>query len=172
LVTISFKAHRPAAQSVLRLSEWVKQIEMFASTEGGILDSSREKLNPTTPINGTVSIGLLDDDPSVLKGIGRLLSSAGWKVESFTDPHAFLGYARAHQPPVAVIDIRMPVMDGLEVQKRLREVSQSTRVVVLTSKDDPAIRAKAISAGASGFFLKAVDDEEFLAGVRSAFNGN
>lgn len=128
-------------------------------------------MNLATLTEEAVTICLLDDDRSVLKGIGRLLSSAGWKVESFADPHAFLDYAQTHQPPVAVIDIRMPVMDGLEVQKRLREVSQSTRVVVLTSKDDPAIRAKAIGAGASGFFLKAVDDEEFLAGVRSAVNG-
>ena len=61
----------------------------------------------------------------------------------------------------------MPVISGLEVQERLREASQSTRVIVLTGNDDPAIRAKAMSAGASGFFLKPVDDE-FVAAVKAA----
>ena len=116
----------------------------------------------------TLTVCLLDDDSSVLKATSRLLASAGWKVESFTDPIAFLRYARIHQPQVVVIDILMPVMNGLEVQTRLRGLSSSTRVVILTSKDDPSVRSKAMDAGASSFFLKPVDDDEFLAGIRSA----
>ena len=111
---------------------------------------------------------LLDDDPSVLKATGRLLLSAGWDVETFDDPISFLSYARNDAPRVAVIDILMPIMNGLEVQQRLRVVSPSTRVIVLTSKDDASVRNQAIEAGASAFFLKPVDDCEFLAGVESA----
>ena len=68
------------------------------------------------------TVYLLDDDSSVLKSTGRLLDSAGWKVEVFTDPIAFLDRAATHCPDVAVIDILMPVMNGLEVQTRLRRV--------------------------------------------------
>src|SRR3954447_1245191 len=53
---------------------------------------------------------LLDDDPSVLKATGRLLTSAVWAAESFTDPHAFLSYAHQHRPALVVLDIAMPVM--------------------------------------------------------------
>jgi FixJ family two-component response regulator len=116
----------------------------------------------------TVAVYLLDDDPSVLKSTGRLLDSAGWKVAVFTDPIAFLEQAAMHFPDLAVIDILMPQMSGLEVQTRLRSISPSTRVIVLTAKDDPLVREVAMNAGASAFFIKGVESGEFLAGVKAA----
>jgi FixJ family two-component response regulator len=114
------------------------------------------------------TVYLLDDDSSILKSTGRLLDSAGWKVEAFTDPIAFLEQAAMHFPDVAVIDILMPEMSGLEVQTRLRHVSPSTRVIVLTGKDDPSVRRVATNQGASAFFIKGVESGEFLAGVKAA----
>jgi two-component system response regulator MprA len=114
------------------------------------------------------TVYLLDDDSSVLKSTCRLLDSAGWKVEVFTDPIPFLERASTHCPDVAVIDILMPKMNGLEVQTRLQRASPSTRVIVLTAKDDPSIRRKAINAGASAFFIKGVESAEFLAGIKAA----
>ena len=113
---------------------------------------------------------LLDDDPSVLKATGRLLRAEGWEVESFTDPHAFLQHVERHQPRVVVIDILMPVMNGLEVQKRLRELAPATEVIVLTSKDDPTVRAQALAGGACEFFLKPVNGREFLNRIRDALD--
>jgi len=114
------------------------------------------------------TVYLLDDDSSVLKSTGRLLDSAGWKVEAFTDPIAFLEHAAIHCPDVAVIDVLMPAMNGLEVQTRLRSISPSTRVIVLTAKDDPSVRRTAMNSGASAFFLKGVESGEFLSGVKAA----
>jgi two-component system response regulator FixJ len=114
------------------------------------------------------TVYLLDDDASILKSTGRLLDSVGWKVEAFTDPIAFLEQAAKHRPDVAVIDILMPDMNGLEVQTRLRCVSPSTRVIVLTAKDDPSVRRKAMNAGASAFFIKGVEGGEFLSGIKAA----
>jgi FixJ family two-component response regulator len=114
------------------------------------------------------TVYLLDDDSSILKSTGRLLDSAGWKVEAFTDPIAFLEQAATHCPDVAVIDILMPVMSGLEVQTRLRRVSPSTRVIVLTANDDPSVRQMAMNAGASAFYLKGVESGEFLTGIKAA----
>ena len=116
----------------------------------------------------TVAVHVLDDDPSLLKSVRRLLDAAGYKVEAFTDPIAFLKRAALRRPEVAVIDIRMPEMNGLEVQTRLRSLSPSTRVIILTSKDDPAVHALAMNAGASAFLIKGVDNKEFLAGVKAA----
>jgi len=120
-------------------------------------------LNSTTHV-----ICLLDDDPSVLKAVSRLLSSAGWHVEQFRDPEKFLEYAKIHRSPVAVIDIWMPLMSGLEVQSRLRELSPSTRVIIFTGKEDPLVRSTALNAGASAFFVKPFDDEELLTAIRLA----
>ena len=114
------------------------------------------------------TVYLLDDDSSILKATGRLLDSAGWKVEVFTDPIVFLEQAATHCPDVAVIDILMPEMSGLEVQTRLQRVSPSTRVIVLTAKDDPSVRRTAMNAGASAFFIKGAESGEFLAGVKAA----
>ena len=115
------------------------------------------------------TVYLLDDDSSILKSTGRLLDSAGWNnVETFTDPIAFLEQAAKHCPDVAVIDMLMPEMNGLDVQTRLRSVSPSTRVIVLTAKDDPSVRRMAINAGASAFFIKGVESCDFLAGVKAA----
>jgi FixJ family two-component response regulator len=111
---------------------------------------------------------LLDDDPSVLKAVGRLLSSAGWQVKQFSEPDEFLVYAKIHRVPVAVIDVWMPVMSGLEVQTRLRELSPSTRVIIFTGKDDPRVRSTALNAGASAFLTKPFDDDELLTAVRLA----
>jgi FixJ family two-component response regulator len=114
---------------------------------------------------------LLDDDPAVLKGMSRLLCSADWNVKPFSDPESFLGYARTHRPPIAIIDVWMPAMSGLEVQSRLRQISPSTRVIIFTGKEDPLVRSTALNAGASAFFSKPFDDEEFLTAVRMALAG-
>lgn len=115
------------------------------------------------------AVYLLDDNASILKATRRLLDSAGWNnLETFTDPIAFLQRAAMHRPELAVIDMLMPVMNGLEVQTRLRRVSPSTRVIVLTGNDDPSMRRIAMNAGASAFFVKGMESGDFLAGLKAA----
>lgn len=118
----------------------------------------------------TVAVCLLDDDPSVLRATSRLLDSVGWKVNAFTNPITFLEHAATHCPDLAIIDILMPDMNGLEVQTRLRRISPSTRVIVLTARDDPSVRRMAMNAGASAFFIKGVESGEFLARVKATAN--
>jgi len=135
-----------------------------------------ERLEDLNLLNATQTqartVCILDDDPSVVKATSRLLASAGWEVDAFTDPIEFLDHAKECQPKVVVLDILMPAMNGLDVQKRLREISPESRVVILTSKDDPSTRAKATEQGATAFFVKPIGDEEFLAGIESAFSRN
>jgi len=96
--------------------------------------------------------------------------SAGWRPEQFSDPDAFLSYVKVHRPTVAIIEVWMPLMNGLEVQSRVRELSPSTRVIMFTGKDDPLVRSTSLKAGASAFFTKPFDDEEFLTVVRFALS--
>jgi FixJ family two-component response regulator len=111
---------------------------------------------------------LLDDEPSVLKALGRLLASAGLQAEKFSEPACFLEHARCHPVRLAVIDIRMPGMTGLEVLAKLRAVSPDARFIVMTGENDPAHRTAALAGGASAFFFKPFDDEAFLTAVRQA----
>jgi FixJ family two-component response regulator len=131
-------------------------------TEEGRFTLSRSTIRPA------VTICLVEDDPSIVRAMSRLLSSDGWNVQSFLDPLAFLRYAQAHHPEVAVLDISMPLMNGLEVQTRLRTLSPGTRVIVLTANDHPAVRSTATAAGACAFLIKPADDEEFLSAIESA----
>jgi FixJ family two-component response regulator len=124
-------------------------------------------LFPRVSINGA-TIYLLDDDPFVLKATSRMLSQAGLKVQSFSDPFTFLAHACDHQPRVVVVDVLMPIMNGLEVQRRLRHISPFTRVIILSSRDDAIVRATAMRQGASAFFLKGVENKQFLDRIEAA----
>jgi two-component system response regulator HydG len=113
---------------------------------------------------------VLDDEPSVLKAIGRLLESVGIAVKGFTRPQLFLDYARKEKVRVAVIDVRMDGLTGLEVQTLLTEISPSTRVIIITGQPDKKTCAEALNAGAIAFFKKPFDDNEFIAAVRHALD--
>lgn len=127
------------------------------------------KFAALTTTKAAPSIYLLDDDPSVLKATERLLTSEGWRVEKFTKPDVFLHQVKIAHPRVAVIDMWLPNLNGLEVQRRLTELSPETRVIVLTANGDNAVRWKALAAGAVAFFIKPAHSNEFMASIRSAF---
>lgn len=86
----------------------------------------------------------------------------------FDNPDLFLAYAREHPIKLAVLDVWLPQMTGIDVQERLRRISPETRVIVITGREEPAIRAAAIEAGAFGFLGKPFEDEAFLTLVRDA----
>jgi FixJ family two-component response regulator len=114
------------------------------------------------------SICVLDDDASVRHSIEQLLDSDGLKAQSFEDAEVFFAYARSHAVPLALLDVWMPETNGLQVQARLRDVSPDTKVIVMTGRETPAIRAAALEGGAFAFLLKPFDDEAFLSLVSQA----
>ena len=119
-------------------------------------------------INGCDSIWLLDDDASMLKALGRLLMSAGFSVEKFNHPAAFLSKLKQDGCRVAVLDVWMPDMSGLEVQACLRENSPETRIIFISGRDDLPVRQTALDAGAFGFLAKPFEDEVLMQLIRKA----
>ena len=113
-------------------------------------------------------ICILDDDFSVLNSLRELLDSDGFQARTFDNPNLFLAYAREHPVKLAVLDVWLPQLTGIDVQERLREVSPETIVIVITGREEPAIRAAAMEAGAFGFLGKPFEDEVFLTLVRDA----
>src|SRR5258707_6653145 len=93
-------------------------------------------------------ICLLDDDPSMLRALDRLLSSVGLQAQLFSEPLGFLAYVICNTVALAVLDIFMSGMSGLEVQKELQVVSPKTRVIISTANDHDCVRNAAIQAGA------------------------
>jgi FixJ family two-component response regulator len=118
--------------------------------------------------SGQASICLLDDDLSMLKALDRLLKSEGFSVVKFHDPAAFLSSVAESPCPVAILDVWMPDMNGLEVQEALRKDSPDTRIIFISGRDDPSVRQAALDAGAFGFLSKPFDDETLLQLVHKA----
>ena len=120
----------------------------------------------------TVAVCLLDDDPSILKATRRLLDSAGWSVEAFTDPVEFLEHAAMHCPDLAVIDIFMPEMNGIETALRLKQSGSKIKMIFLTIHEDPDFLDAALSAGAQGYVLKPYLATDLVPAVRNVLAGH
>jgi FixJ family two-component response regulator len=116
-------------------------------------------------------IWLLDDDASMLKALGRLMSSAGLVAEKFSDPLTFLARLKHARCQVAILDVWMPQMNGLEVQACLRRDSPETRIIFMTGRDDPSVRQTALDAGAFAFLTKPFEDEVLVKAVHEALEG-
>jgi FixJ family two-component response regulator len=114
------------------------------------------------------SVCLLDDDISMLKALDRLLKSDGFNVEKFSEPADFLSAMANSSCRLAILDVWMPDMNGLEVQAALRKDSPQTRIIFISGRDDPSVRQTALEAGAFGFLSKPFDDEVLLQLVRKA----
>jgi FixJ family two-component response regulator len=113
-------------------------------------------------------ICLIDDDASMLRALDRLLLSEGLQAQLFSEPFDFLSYVIYNSVTLAVIDIWMSGMSGLEVQKQLQSVSPKTRVIISTANDHDSVRNAAIEAGAIAYFVKPFNDDVFLAAVHQA----
>ena len=107
----------------------------------------------------------------MLKALGRLLNSAGFAVEKFSNPVDFLSELERRECRVAVLDVWMPDMSGLEVQTCLRRDSPETRIIFITGRDDPSVRQTALDAGAFGFLAKPFEDEVLLQLIHKAVAG-
>ena len=114
------------------------------------------------------AICVVDDDPLVLKSVGRLLESAGFGVITFSEPKNFLRYAAENSVRLAVLDIWMEEMTGMELLAHLCAKSPGTRVIFMSAHDDPAAKATVMQAGALAFFIKPFHNEYFLDAVRCA----
>ena len=120
----------------------------------------------------TIRIVLADDHPVVLAGLGELLQAEPdlHVIARVADGDAALGAVRVHRPDVLVLDLRMPVRDGLSVLRALREAGDATRVVVLTAvSGDDAVEAACL--GAMGVVLKDAAPTQLIQCIRDVHAG-
>jgi FixJ family two-component response regulator len=110
---------------------------------------------------------IVDDDMSILDALRGLLASEIEAV-TFDDPAQFLNYVQSHNIRVAILDVAMPGLSGIQLQKQLCRFSPGTKVIIITGRPDSEIRTLALTGGAFGFLAKPIDDEAFLSCVRQA----
>ncbi|MDP6580059.1 MAG: response regulator transcription factor [Vicinamibacterales bacterium] len=111
---------------------------------------------------------VVDDDRSVRRSVVRLLETAGLRVEGFPSAEAFLERERPVGPGCVVLDVRMPGIGGLELQRRLTAAGWSTPIVFITGHGDVPMSVEAMKHGAVDFLLKPFDDESLLAAIDRA----
>jgi FixJ family two-component response regulator len=118
------------------------------------------------------TVYVVDDDPDVLKSIARLLDSAGFAVLAFPSPKSFLERLDRTAPGCIVLDLAMPDLSGLDLQRVLESQGSPLPIVFLTGRGDIATSVHAMKRGAADFLTKPVDDVRLIAAVRDALARN
>src|SRR6202789_889219 len=112
------------------------------------------------------NIALVDDDTNILASVTMLLEQEGYAVKSFSDPAAALTALVTAPPDLAILDIKMPRMDGLELLRRLRQ-SADLPVIFLTSKDEEIDELMGLNAGADDYIRKPFSQRLLLERVKA-----
>lgn len=116
----------------------------------------------------TSTVYVVDDEEAVCDSIDLLLRSVGMSTRCFTDPSAFLEAYVPEQPGCLVIDVRMPGMSGLEVQRILNERRYSLPMIFITAHGDVPMAVEAMRNGAFDFLQKPFNDDELIRRVQKA----
>jgi FixJ family two-component response regulator len=124
-----------------------------------------ERENPATGL-----VHVLDDDASVRTALARLLRAVGYEVRAHETAASYLLEPAANGPTCLILDVRMPGLNGLEMQEALARRGDSIPIVFLSGHGDIPMSVQAMRAGAVDFLTKPVRREQLLAAVRAAFS--
>jgi len=111
---------------------------------------------------------IVDDEPLSLRGVGRLLQSAGWTTRMFDTPLAFLQAVNADLAGCLLLDVQMPGLTGLELQERLAASGCHLPIIFLSGHSDIPTSVRAMKAGAVDFLVKPVREGELFSAVERA----
>ncbi|WP_228813917.1 response regulator transcription factor [Nocardia flavorosea] len=120
-----------------------------------------------------IRVLIADDEPLVRAGVRAILSTDPQVtvVAEAADGHEAVEGVRRHRPDIAVLDIRMPTLDGITAAVQIREIAPGTGLIVLTTFGEDDYILRALSSGVAGFLTKSGDPAELIAGVRAVADG-
>jgi two-component system, LuxR family, response regulator FixJ len=113
---------------------------------------------------------IVDDDPAIRRSLERLLDAAGLQAVSYATPKAFLAVAGGLPAGCALLDLRMPEMDGLQVHTHLLLINPDFPVIVMTGQGDVQSAVSAMKAGAVDFIEKPYSDDALVTAIESALS--
>jgi len=113
-------------------------------------------------------IAIVDDDASVREGLQSLMRSAGWKAETFASAQEFLARPGADVPGCLILDLQLPGLSGLDLQKRMAEAGLETPIVFLTGHGNIPASVQAMKAGAIEFLTKPFEEQDLLRAIQEA----
>jgi len=115
-------------------------------------------------------ISIVDDDDSLRNSLNNLIRSVGFGVQGFSSAEAFLKSYQRQDTACLILDVRMPVMGGLELQRQLGADNCRIPIIFITAHGDDHARARALAAGAVAFLDKPFREEALLTAIDSALN--
>jgi FixJ family two-component response regulator len=113
-------------------------------------------------------IAIVDDDEAMRDALSELVQVMGFASRSFHCAAAFLADLASERFDCLITDVRMPGMDGIELQRQLRALGSAIPVLMITSAPDPVARARALDGGARAYLIKPVDDSALFDHLRAA----
>jgi FixJ family two-component response regulator len=113
-------------------------------------------------------IFIVDDDPDVRRALRRLLTTVGVKVETFATAEEFLISGHCRGQGILILDLRLPGMNGADLQKALAASGSTLPIVFMTAYEDHGVRQEVMDRGAVAFLQKPVDEGTLLAAIRKA----
>ncbi len=117
---------------------------------------------------GIPLISIVDDDDSLRNSLDNLLRSVGFRAQGFASAEAFLSSNQAHDTSCLILDVRMPGMNGLELQRQMVAANWRIPIIFVTSHADDDARARALDAGAVDFLSKPFREEDLLNAINAA----
>ena len=114
------------------------------------------------------TVFVIDDEPSVRKSLGRLLKAAGYRVEAFTSAREFLQRDPNVGVGCLVLDVQMPDLNGLELQRALTETGRHVPIIFITGHGDIPMSVRAMKGGANDFLSKPFDAKDLLEAIARA----
>jgi FixJ family two-component response regulator len=119
---------------------------------------------------GKPLVSIVDDDVSVRRSTRRLLRSCGLRAEAFASAEDFLQSGGVEQTACLLLDVRMPGIDGLELQRRLGETHRLIPIIFLSARASEEEERRALRAGAADFLRKPVSKEVLLRAIRAVID--
>ena len=113
---------------------------------------------------------VIDDDPSIREAITSLIQSVGMSVQAFGSAKEFMARSRPNAPACLVLDVRMPGLSGLELQRELTDAGISIPVIFITGHGDIPMSVRAMKAGAVEFLTKPFRDQDLLDAIEQAID--
>lgn len=117
-------------------------------------------------------IAIVDDDPSVRKALARLLRASDLDADAYGSAEQFLESLHTSAPDCLVLDLQMPEMNGLALQRELVRTGIRLPVVIITGHDEPGMEGRCLGAGAGAYLRKPLDDKTLLAAIDDAINAS
>lgn len=114
------------------------------------------------------TIAIIDDEPSVLRGLARLLNNLHFKTEVFSSAEAFFERAESSDVACIVLDIHLSGMSGIQARRRLSAQGSTVPIIFMTAIDSAAVRKEAIEVGCAAFLPKPFSRNELVGAIRKA----